>query len=86
MNKKTEQDWKNLQEAWKDFFGTTTPQTEIVCETEEGGLVLIPAETNQPGDTFYHMDSVVDFCRVYHISHYVTWNDEENRIEVHIFK
>ena len=86
MSKKTEKDWKELHERWGKFFGTTTPETDIVCEVvAEGGLVLLPAETNQPGNTFFYLDAVVDFCRVFHLSNYVRWNEFDNRIEVHIF-
>lgn len=78
-------DYYKAAELWNEFFGTTTPATDIKCEINACYLSLVPTDTNVPGDTFYHMDKVVDFCRVYNLGHIVTWNKYNQRIEVHLF-
>ena len=65
-------DYKKLAEYFTKFFGQTTKETEIEVRYDNDGIMLYPASERYEKTEFYHMESVVDFCRVANMSCYVT--------------
>lgn len=64
-------DYERLANLFKEMHGKSTPATEIEVKVINDGIELHPEKSRTYTDTFYHLEEVVDFCRVFGLSNYV---------------
>jgi hypothetical protein len=73
--------YKQLANQFKKLYTRTTDETAYKVKAEEESITLYPASTNY-SNAFYHLENVVDFCRVYKLSCYVSTEDEKTVVKI----
>ena len=62
-----------------------TDETAVEVEVGEMGIELWPAKTNIPSNTFFYTERLVDFCRLFNLSSYVSYDLDKNKIYARIY-
>ena len=81
-------DLETLAQELRELIGTPTEATavEIIVNERTSDIEIHPAKTNL-SRTFYHLNNVVDFCRVKGLSNYICVEINNCKAEavVHIY-
>lgn len=75
-----EKDFKKLASELMELIGESTPATRVKPVVSEYRIELHPDGDDNLGNAFYHLEYVVDFCRVKKCSCYVTTDFETNNV------
>lgn len=73
--------YKQLANQFKKLYTQMTDATAYKVKAGEDSFTLYPASTNY-SNAFYHLENVVDFCRVYKLSCYVSTEDDQTIVKI----
>lgn len=75
-----EKNWKKLANELMELIGESTPATKVKAKVENSRIELYPEGDENDGGAFFHIEEVVDFCRVKKLSSYVTMDFERQNV------
>ena len=74
--------YRGIAKKFRKMVENKTEATAVKVVPTESGVDILPAKTNSTG-TFYYTEDMVDFCRVFHLSNYVSMDD--GKVVAHIY-
>ncbi len=66
--------YRGIAKKFRKMVENKTEATAVKVVPKETGVDILPAKTNKTG-TFFYTEDMVDFCRVFHLSNFVSMVD-----------